>query len=87
MHSSRCDTRNTERRVSARRVPQMQSFRAERSAVAESTPTTVPSSRAEPSAKAVIPRGAKRSRGIHPDHSPVIPHRARFSAPCHGANG
>jgi hypothetical protein len=31
-----------------------------------------PSFRAKRSAKAVIPRGAKRSRGIHPD--PVIPH-------------
>jgi hypothetical protein len=36
-----------------------------------------PSFHAKRIARAVIPRGAKRSRGIHPDHSPVIPRETK----------
>jgi hypothetical protein len=71
-------------RHSARSEASTPSFRAKRSAVAESTPTTVLSFLAERSARAVIPRGAKRSRGIHPDHQTVIPREAKPRR-CHSA--
>jgi hypothetical protein len=63
-------TQRSERRVSARRVPQKPSFRAERIAMP------------------VIPRGAKRSRGIHPGGRETElacrPARERLRTSSHG---